>query len=103
MWNICHIQNTLEAINPNENIREKKNRTNTKRRTSSARRKKIVESPIELTSLQTIFNFYKALNVEQIKRDACTKEEKSAHKTFGRALHWAATKKITSKMSKKNI
>lgn len=38
MWNICHIQNTLEAINPNENIREKK-KSNEHQKTNKQRKK----------------------------------------------------------------
>lgn len=37
--------------------------------------------PMELTSLQTIFNFYKAPNVEQIKRKA-EREENTPKKLF---------------------
>lgn len=51
-----------------------------KRRTKKTK-KKFAEYSIELTSLQTIFNFYKALNVEQIKREHVQKK-KNRHRNF---------------------
>lgn len=97
MWNICHIQST---------------HTHTHKATASTIEKRTQEEeeikrktvcPVELTSLQTIFNFYKALNVEQIKRGACSKK-KNRQKVFcisiGQREIKSKVQNYRSKMSK---
>lgn len=57
--------------------------------------------PMELTSLQTIFNFYKAPNVEQIKqRDRERKGKKEREKNIKKNFSVSFESKIKSKKHK---
>lgn len=95
MWNICHIQSTHTHKATASTIE--------KRTQKEEEIKRKTVCPVELTSLQTIFNFYKALNVEQIKRGACSKK-KNRQKVFcisiGQREIKSKVQNYRSKMSK---